>query len=276
MISNKASKRQHGMKILWKKLTRMQIKSLIKKLLKHTPFYPVHIGAYIRNLYFWRFIKKLPIEKFVKILDAGCGGGECARKLAIKYPHLKINAYDIEKYASWNDRPNNVYFKQKNLLRLEEEECYDFVLCVDVLEHIPENHKVLGNIYRALKLGGYFYLHMPSKVQKRIFPERFFREFNNWARKEHIGEMYTLEELKEVMSTIGFEIVEACKTFGFFGKIAWEIDRIVDKNTTLKTFIMPLLKLFACFDLYLPKLEGNGILILARKRIQISAMAKNG
>lgn len=242
----------------------MQIKSLIKGILKRTPFHTVHIGAYIRNIYFWRCMKKLPVENFVRILDAGCGGGEYAKKLAIKHPHLKINAYDIKQYESWKRSTKNVNLKQKDLLKLEEENYYDFCLSIDVLEHIPENHKVLSNIYRALKPGGYFYLHMPSKFQKRIFPERFFREVEDWAKEEHIGEMYKIDELKDIMISIGFELIEARETFVFFGGFAWEIDRITDRHIFLKIILMPLLKFFAHLDVKCSG-KGRGILILAIK-----------
>jgi len=74
---------------------------IAKNLLKHTSFYPIHIGYYTRNLYFWKYIKKLPVKNFAYVLDAGCGRGEYAKKLAIKYPHLKISAYDIKGSKLW-------------------------------------------------------------------------------------------------------------------------------------------------------------------------------
>jgi SAM-dependent methyltransferase len=240
------------------------IKDMIKRLIRFTPFYPRHIGVYVRTLYFWKSIKKLPVKNFTYVLDAGGGDGNYARELAKKYPHLTINAYDIKKRESWNAHPKNVNFKRRDLLKLEEENYYDFCLSIDVLEHIPENRKVLDNIYKALKNGGYFYIHMPRKDEKRIFPERFFREFDNWAKEEHIGELYKLEGLKDIMSSIGFEIIEARETFGFFGSFAWEIDRITDKLVFLKIGLMPLLKFFAHFDVKFSR-KGGGILILAKK-----------
>lgn len=243
----------------------MKRKLIATNLLKITPFYPRHIGDYTRNLYFWKCIKKLPVKKFSCVLDAGCGRGGYAKKIAIKYPHLKIDAYDIKKHESWNGKPRNVNFKQSDLLKLEDENYYDFCLSIDVLEHIPENRKVLENIYKALKIAGYFYLHTPTKDEKRIFPEGFFREFDNWAKEEYIGKMYKFEGLKDVMSSIGFEIIEVRETFSFFGSFAWEIDRITDKYVFLKIVLMPLLKFFAHLDVKFSR-KGSGILILAMKK----------
>jgi len=243
----------------------MKIKLIAKSLLRHTAFYPIHIGNYIRNLYFWKYIKKLKVKNFIYVLDAGCGRGGYTKKMAMKYPHLKIAGYDIKKYESWKDKPGNVNFKQKDLLKLEEENYYHFCLSIDVLEHIPENYKVLENIYKALKAGGYFYLHTPSKDERRFFPKRFFAEFDNWAKEEHIGVMYTIEELKVIMSSIGFEIIKTQGTFGFFGSFAWEIDRITDRFRIVKILLMPLLKIFGHLDVIFSR-RGANILILASKK----------
>lgn len=238
----------------------------IKKIIKYTPFYPHHIGGYIRNLYFWRYCQKLPMGKFGYVLDAGCGKGDYAKKLAIRYPFLKIDACDIKEDESWADKPANVIFKKINLLKLKEKNFYDLCFSIDVVEHIRGNYKVLINICQALKQGGYFYLHLPSKTQRTIFPSKFFREFNEWGKIEHVGEKYDYERLKQIINSLGFKIIESRKTFGFWGSFAWEIDRMTDKMIVFKVLTMPLLKLFSRLDLYFPSLNGNGILILATKR----------
>lgn len=232
--------------------------------MKFTPFYPDHIGEYIRNLHFWKCVKKLPVENFTCILDAGCGNGTYAKKVAVKYPYLKISACDLKKHNEWNAGFKNINFQQLDLLELKKENYYDFCYSIEVLEHIPNNWKVLENIYKSLKTGGYFYLHIPSKNDRRIFPKKFFKEFDSWAEEEHIGEMYDLEELKQIINSVGFKILKARETFGFWGNFVWEIDRITDRYIFLKIILMPLLKLFACLDMMFSK-KGGGILILARK-----------
>lgn len=240
------------------------IKNKIKYLLKFTPFYPYHIGGYVRNLYFWKYVQKLPLENFSYVLDAGCGNGEYARKIVKKYPYLKIDACDIKKHNSWNTYHRNINFQQLDLLEIKKENYYDFCYSIEVLEHIPNNRKVLENIYKSLKTGGYFYVHTPSKNDKRIFPEKFFKEFDNWAEEEHIGEMYDLKELKEIINSVGFKIIKTRETFGFLGSFVWEIDRITDRYIFLKIILMPLLKLFAYFDIIFSR-KGRGILILVKK-----------
>jgi len=104
------------------------IKNEIKHLLKFTPFYPDHIGGYVRNLYFWRYVQKLPLKDFSYVLDAGCGSGKYTKKIAKKYPHLKIDACDIKKHNNWSTRFKNIGFQQLDLLELKKENYYTIEL----------------------------------------------------------------------------------------------------------------------------------------------------
>lgn len=249
------------------KLVKMDncITRTIKNFIRHTPFQPVHMGCHIREKYFFKYLKTLPCASLQEVLDAGCGPGEYTRKLAVVYPHMKITGYDVKEFASWDKSPGNVQFKQQDLLQFMEESHYDFCLCIDVLEHIRGNRQVLENIYRSLKPSGYFYLHMPNRDQRRIFPPAFFKEFERWEGREHVGEHYTLEEIEGILKSIGFNIVNAGYTFAFFGKLAWELDRLTDAISPLKILLMPALKAFAHFESWLPKHIGNGILVLSMK-----------
>lgn len=243
----------------------MKVKLIAKNLLKHTPFYPTHMGSYIRNLYFWKYISKLPVKNFTKVLDAGCGSGEYALKMAQSFPWIDVIAMDIKRQNFQSNYPPNFLFKRGDLLELEERHNYDFIYSIDVLEHIPNNIKVLRNSYQALKHDGYLFLHMPYDIDKKsIFPDKFFAKFNVWAEKEHIGEQYTLDEIKSILQKIGFEIVEIEYTFGFPGELAWELDRITDGNIILKIIIMPLLKILGLISVNVKHRTGN-ILVIARK-----------
>lgn len=141
---------------------------------------------------------------------------------------------------------------------------YDFVYSIDVLEHIRNNKEVIENIYNSLKDGGKFYLHMPTKIQRRIFLEKHFSNFNKWARKKHIGDQYDLGELRDLVKNIGFKIIKSRYTFGFFGKLAWELDRLTDNHRKIKLCLLPLLKIFGRIDTIMKNKNGN-ILIIGEK-----------
>jgi len=137
-------------------MTKIKNNSVIKYFIYRTPFRPVHIGQYLREKYFFRYLQTLPVIQFHKVLDAGCGIGIYTKKLAAVYPHMEVAGLDAKVFASWSESPQNVQFKQPNLIQLSEENCYDFSLCIDVLEHIPGNRLVLEKIYRSLKPGVIF------------------------------------------------------------------------------------------------------------------------
>ena len=72
--------------------------------------------------------------------------------------------------------------------------------------------------------------------------------------------------MKKTLKTIGFTIVKTRNTFGFWGKLAWELDRTTDGKIGSKIILMPFLKAFAHFDLMVPpKYTGDGFFVLATK-----------
>lgn len=244
----------------------MKKRSIVKNLLTHTPFYPNHIGNYIRSLYFWKYINKLPLKNFTKILEAGCGDGHYALKMAQRFPWIEITGIDIKKSDFQSNYPSNFFFKQGDLQNLEDKETYDFIYSIDVLEHIQNNIKVLQSFQQALRDGGYLFIHMPYDIgKKRIFSDKFFAKFNAWTKKEHIGEQYTCDEIKFVLQSIGFEIMETEHTFGFPGELAWELDRITDGKIVTKVLLMPLLK-FLGYIAVKSKLKKGNILVIAKKK----------
>jgi SAM-dependent methyltransferase len=233
--------------------------------LRVTPFSIKHIGNYVRTLYFFRTVRTLPISSFSSILDAGCGGAYNALKLAKRHPRVRVHGIDIEVPCLGSLRPPNFSFECKNILTLDDSEVYDLIYSIDVLEHIQDNKEVVRRFHGALKDSGYLYLHMPNRTTAcHIFPEKYFRSFDNWAKEEHRGEMYTLPEITLLLERMGFKIVKTRHTFGLLGQIAWELDRITDGKVIPKLMIMPILKSLAQLAVRLPAKTGD-FLVLARK-----------
>jgi len=66
------------------------------------------------------------------------------------------------------------------------------------------------------------------------------------------------------LQKIGFKIINAEYTFGFLGELAWELDRVTDKHSLLKVFLMPLLKVLGQSSVKVKHKSGN-VLVLAQK-----------
>lgn len=215
------------------------MRSLAKDILKSTPFYPRHMGDYIRRMYFWREVKKLPVGRWNRVLDAGFGSGQVAVSFACRYPHLEVVGYDLKTEFPIGKLPPNLHLGHCDLRALKETNAFDFIYSIDVLEHIAGNRRVIANLYRALCPGGYLYIHIPYETPgNRIFPEHWFAAFDDWTHEEHVVEQYTLEEASALLEDIGFTIVHARWTFGFWG----ELDRLTDRASLLRVDLAPLLK----------------------------------
>jgi 2-polyprenyl-3-methyl-5-hydroxy-6-metoxy-1,4-benzoquinol methylase len=240
--------------------------SKLKRFIQVTPFAVTHMGDYIRKLHFNRIINDLPTGTFNSILDAGCGGASYALELARKFPRLRVLGVDIQNPDIKNEYPSNFAFQCQNLLDIDDREVYDLIYSIDVLEHISGNATVILNFCKALKPGGYLYIHMPCTVasQGHFLPDRFFQEFSDWEGKEHVGETHTLQELRLTLEQEGLTVIKAKYTFGLLGKLVWELDRATDKNLMAKIMVMPLLKTLARIATRIPAGEGD-FLVLARK-----------
>jgi SAM-dependent methyltransferase len=242
----------------------MGTKSLMEGFVHRTPLRPVHMGHYLRSRYFWREVAELPVLDFESVLDAGCGAGHYALEFARRYPHLTVVGYDLEADFTQQRAPH-LRLEHRNLLLINDEETYDFVYSIDVLEHIPDNRRVITNIHRALKPGGYFYLHMPHDYPgKRILPERLFQDFERWARSEHIGRQYDLEEACRLLRREGFDILRSRHTFGFLGELAWELDKLAGAHVYLRLLTAPLLRAMGRLAVRMPASSGN-VLVVARR-----------
>ena len=247
--------------------TLLKIKSFGKTLFKNIPFQRVHIGTYIRHLYFWRIVADLPTNSCTTALDAGCGTGNLAIAFAQQFPNMKIYGIDIKKPKINQELPTNCILFQGDLLCWNQPEEYDFIWCIDVLEHIRDSQAVVAKLCRSLREGGYFYLHTPYDVPgKRIFPEKWFSRFNNWSKHEHIGKQQTLDEYVAIFENLGLSVLSRTWSFGYWGELSWEIDQLTSRIPLLRNALMPVLKIMAHLALRYPGSERRGnVLVLARK-----------
>lgn len=130
-----------------------------------------------------------------RIADIGCGSGEITSRLAALYPRAEIVGIDIlehtvelarGRYAALAPR---VTFRQGDAFELKlPSGHFDLVVCRHVTQSIPEPERVLAEMKRIAKSGGWLHvlsedyrmLHfMPGKLD----PDRFWGEFVPTAAK---------------------------------------------------------------------------------------------
>jgi SAM-dependent methyltransferase len=238
-----------------------------------------HVGSFMNGIYLRRVVRKI---KFSSALDAGCGDGTFAFYLARRFPDTRVTGADIGEQGLHTSestlevcgriqnelRIPNLEFRKLDLRELDAIEAFDFVYSFDVLEHIAENRKVLENIYRALTPGGTLLVRIPTRVQKRILNEKFTAEHARWAAIEHVGQHYEMDSLVADLKSIGYQIVSARYSMGFWGKLSFELSEALQYYRVpepMQFALIPALKLLRYIDTVTKVRDGDGLLVQCRK-----------
>ena len=132
----------------------------------------------------------------LKILDAGCGTGLLARKLAA---FGEVWGIDISPHALYYAKKRNVRVKKASVTALPfKSDTFDVVVSIDVIYHqkVKNDVKALKEFYRVLKSNGILILRVPSNKWLHLAHDRHV----------HTRERYTKEELRRKLTKAGFSI----------------------------------------------------------------------
>lgn len=101
----------------------------------------------------------------VRVLDAGCGTGEGAARFAAFYPRSRVLAVDIldhhlelarERHAALADR---LVFEHRSIYELGlPDASFDLTVCRHVIQSIPHEERVIAELVRVTKPGGWLHL----------------------------------------------------------------------------------------------------------------------
>lgn len=162
----------------------------------------------------------------VNILDAGMGFGQYSYYLHSKNSNWKILGVDVkqEQIEDCNQffksiDAKNAHFEMADLVKYRKENTYDFILSVDVMEHILEDVEVFVNFAHSLKPGGMLLISTPSDQGGSDVHEGEEGSFI----EEHVRDGYNINEIQDKLKGAGFSKVEARYSYGKFGTIAWRL-----------------------------------------------------
>jgi trans-aconitate methyltransferase len=162
---------------------------------------------------------------FQTVLDAGCGTGVLLRHISEAYPHVRLSGteYAAEGLGFARQRLPRAEFHELDLSRETLPGKFDLVVCIDVLEHIPDDRAALKNL-RAMTAG-----HMILSVPLgKLFQ----------AEVERMGHVhgYTRTELESTLRETGFGIVRAIQ-WGFpFYNIHRRMANLMPAGTSTGSF----------------------------------------
>lgn len=210
------------------------IKNVFAGIIKKFPslriiFYKILNLMFLRSWYVRRELKALR-KKFgddeITIYDAGSGFGQHTYFMAKKLSPCKIYSVDVkvnwikESKEFFNARNiQNVSFNIEDLTKIDHQEKFDVIACVDVMEHIEEDEIVFRNYFAALKMNGYLLINSPSIYGGSDVHEDDEESFIS----EHARDGYSKEDLESKLHPLGFETYQSKYTYGFWGDKAWRL-----------------------------------------------------
>ncbi len=227
----------------------------------------------------WRWLKKrLPKQKGLKLIDVGCGSGAFTIGSAKRgYQSLGLSwdkrNQDIAAERAALCQVKDIQFDIQDVRKLDERKDYaqqfDVAICLEVIEHILNDQKVIIDIGKTLKKGGKLLLTAPFFGYKAIVPSDngpFLTQETGW----HVRRGYWEKDLRPMLENAGFEVEEVSYCSGYLSQkitgIMWRNQHKAKILTWL--VILPLRILPPLFDGIISKLTkwpDYSIGIIARK-----------
>ncbi len=222
-------------------------------------------------------------KKSASILDAGMGFGQYAYFMAKRNASFTIKGVDVkeEQVTDCNRffekiKQKNASFAVADLTQLTEKESYDFILSVDVMEHIEEDVLVFKNFYASMKKGAMLLISTPSDQGGSDVHDHDHHEGASFI-DEHVRDGYGIPEIKNKLKEAGFSKSEAHYSYGWPGKISWKISMkypILLLNVSKIFFVIlpfyylitfPFALILNYLDIKLKHKTGTGLIVKAWK-----------
>ncbi len=215
-----------------------------------------------------------------KLLDAGSGFAQYDRFLLKTFQHVVIDSVDVktdylednQNYFRDEINQKRISFYEADLLNFSQKEMFDFVICIDVLEHIEEDTLVIKNLSQCLKPDGIFLMHSPSHYSEEDADE------DDTFVGEHARTGYSKADIEKKLMEADLLPIKTHYTYGKWGRRGWilSVKWPMIAFTKIGLFaviplmfyypvVMPFCLIMNYADLFTKNRKGNGIYAVARK-----------
>jgi len=222
-----------------------------------------------------------PAGEALEVLDAGTGFGQYAYFIARRFPQAHVLAVDVKqdyldnarRFLERTPQAAQVEVANEDLTDLQVAGPFDFILSVDVMEHIEDDRAVFCNFSRVLRPGGQVLINTPSDQGG----SGVSGEADTSFIEEHVRDGYNLEELKDKLREAGLVPVHSHYTYGTYGSLAWRLlikypIQLLGKSPAfivlLPFYYLPVLPVglvLNALDLRHDNPTGTGLLVVAEK-----------
>lgn len=151
-----------------------------------------------------------------EVLDLGCAGGLLAKALKRGW---KGSIIGLEKDISWKDSPDIKMYKEviwadldtNDINKFVGKEQFDAVVAGDVLEHLRRPENTVEQIYKQMKMRGYFIISLPNSnylpvlLIRKLFPK--FRMSRGPLDDTHKS-FFNLKSARKLLSENKFSVIE--------------------------------------------------------------------
>ena len=178
-------------------------------------------------LFFWRFLEPLLVSCSPnRVLEVGSGIGLLSLLASTTVQSMtslepessgfgKMSTFRKEILEFWGETPLP-QFENALLHELPADDSFDFIYCINVLEHVPEPETLVSEIYRRLSPGGTAWCVLPNYS----FPYEQHFEIPILINKSITGRVFRKKIGKHVMSP---------DPEGLWPELSWPTQREIQK-----------------------------------------------
>lgn len=239
---------------------------------------------FLRTWYVKRALKELLADKKgpFNLFDAGSGFGQYSYFIAKNFPNASVHAIDVKedyitdcKHFFAQAGIKNVNFGVEDLTIPIHVDRFDFILSVDVMEHIADDITVFKNFFKAMRNGGRLLIHTPSNLGGSDVHKEGDKSFV----EEHARDGYSVEDITTKLTNAGFNILYTKYSYGPIGTVAWRLGikyPLLMVNASKVFFLLlPFYYLLTLWltlilmwiDFHSDNKTGTGLLVAAEKKL---------
>lgn len=165
----------------------------------------------------FRFVKFLPLN--AKLLDVGAGSGGLIHWLEWENPKRNdIKMYAVDHvYGEYFDKYTDFHLcnLEKDIIKFDDS-YFDGIIVSHVIEHISQEHRLLEEIRRLLKIGGRLYIECPTPETLHLPGAKEFKllfgvDITTVNFKDDLTHLRTfeLDQLHRLVADHGFRVLES-------------------------------------------------------------------